>query len=482
MAKKVTTLFIRDTSINLLVMKGEKIEKWASLPLEPGLVSQGLILNEAQVADKVKQIFKETGADRNKVITALSGHESLYRIITMPELPDAVLPEAIRREAKRAIPTPLEEVYFSYQRLPSPTKGETRIFLATYPRNLVDALVRTLQQAGVKPYVMDLAPLALCRIPNEPRAIIVNARLDHLDVMVIADRLPQVIRRLYLPGEAETLEEKLPLIAEEFHRTVAFYNSSHMENPLDTTVPVFVCGDLAEKPEAWSSAVGGAGYSVSPLPSPVEVPEGFHTDEFLVNIGLALKELPPTKEEANRSIVNFNTLPQAYVPAGFSIARVLIPLGIVIGVGLIIFGVILVRNNATEIEALRSQVTTAETRITQLQGEINTLKTEAGAAGALADEFNTRLVSMERGRATFHHDLAEIERLARDKVTLQNVNHAGGSITITGTASNEDTVFRYARDLRALTDATDAPIFPQVWISSIAESENGFTFSFSLTK
>jgi type IV pilus assembly protein PilM len=259
MAKKATTLFIRDTGINLLVMKGEKVEKWASSPLEPGLVSQGLIVDEAQVADKVKQIFKETGAGTSKVIVALSGHDSLYRIITLPELPEAVLPEAIRREAKRTIPTPLEEVYFSYQRLPSETKGETRVFLASFPRNLVDALVRTLHQAGVKPHIMDLAPLALCRIPNEPRAIIVNARLEHLDVMVLADRLPQVIRRLVLPGEAKSLEERLPLIAEEFNRTVAFYNSSHMEKPLDATVPVFVCGDLAEMPDTWQSVVGGAG-------------------------------------------------------------------------------------------------------------------------------------------------------------------------------------------------------------------------------
>jgi type IV pilus assembly protein PilM len=202
MAKKITTLFIRDTGINLLVMKGDRVEKWASLPLEPGLVSQGLIVDEAQVADKVRQIFRETGAKANKVVTGLSGHDSLYRIMTLPELPDAVLPEAIRREARRTIPTPLEEVYFSYQRLATVAKGESRIFLVTYPRNLVDTLIRTLRQAGIRPHVMDLAPLALCRIPDEPRAIIVNARLDHLDVMVISDRLPQVIRRLVLPGEA----------------------------------------------------------------------------------------------------------------------------------------------------------------------------------------------------------------------------------------------------------------------------------------
>jgi type IV pilus assembly protein PilM len=474
MAKKITTLFIRDTSVNLLVMKGEQVEKWASLPLEPGLVSQGLIVDEAQVADKVEQIFKETGAQTSKVITALSGHDSLYRIITLPDLPEAVLPEAVRREAKRTIPTPLEDVYFSYQRLPSP-KGESRIFLVTFPRELVDALIRTLRQAGVKPYVMDLAPLALCRIPNEPRAIIVNASLDYLDVAVIADRLPQVIRRLSLPGEAESLEERLPLIAEEFHRTVAFYNSSHMETPLDSTVPVFVCGDLVEAPETWQSLVGESGYSVSVLPSPLETPEGFNPNEFMVNIGLALKELLPEKEEANFSLVNFNALPEVYVPPGFSIVRVLIPVVTVIGIGLIILAVILILNNRANFEALRSEVTIAESSVTQQQGAITTLNGKISPVEATANELSARITTMERRRASIYLDLREIVKLAKEKVSLASVNHGGSSVAVTGKASNVGLIYRYARDLRS------SPRFSRVWVSSIRGSGGGFSFSFSLT-
>jgi type IV pilus assembly protein PilM len=473
MAKRVTTLFIRDTSINLLVMKGEKVEKWASLPLDQGLVSQGLIVDEAQVADKVKQIFNETGARADKVITALSGHDSLYRIITMPELPDAVLPEAIRREAKRTIPTPLEEVYFSFQRLPSLTKGESRIFLVTFPRNLVDALVRTLRQAGVKPYIMDLAPLALCRIPNEPRAIIVNARLDHLDVMVLADRLPQVIRRLVLPGEAESLEERLPVIAEEFNRTLAFYNSGHMENPLDTTVPVFVCGELAEVPDSWESVVSRAGYPVSPLPLPVEPPEGFNPNEFMVNIGLALKELLVEKEGANFSLVNFNALPEAYVPPRFSILRVLVPVGAVIGIGLIVLGVILILNGRAQIETLSSQVEATETSISHLQYEIAALTTQVASVGDAAEELSIRLFDMQLGRTNIYLDLREIVDLAGGKVSLGSISHSGRSITVNGKAANVDDLYKYARALG------ESPRFSSIWVNTVG---SGFSFQFSLTK
>jgi len=475
MAKKVTTLFIRDTSVNLLVMNGRQIKNWASLPLEPGLVSQGLIVDEAQVADKVKQLFKETGARASKVITALSGHDSLYRIITLPELPEAILPEAVKREARRTIPTPLEEVYFPYQRLLS-QRGESRIFLVTFPRNLVDALIRTLNQAGVRPYSMDLAPLALCRIPNKSRAIIVNARLERLDVMVIADRLPQVIRSLSLPGEAESLEERLPLIAEEFKRTVAFYNSSHIEKSLDATVPVFVCGDLAEVPDTWQSVVGGAGYSVSPLPSPVELPEGFNPHEFMVNIGLALKELLPEKEEANFSLVNFNALPQVYVPPRFSMARVLVPVGIVIGIGLIIFGVVFVQHNRAYNEGLRSQLESMQQSATQKQSEIATLSARVGSVGATADELSSRITTMERGRATFYEDLTQIVTLAAEKVTLSSVNHGGSSLSVDGAASDADSIFGYARDLRS------GGRFSRVWIDSISGGGDEFSFQLSLIK
>ena len=474
MAKRVTTLFIRDTGINLLVMKGEKVEKWATLPLEPGLVNQGLIADEARVADKVKQIFKETGAKTRKVITALSGHDSLYRIITLPELPDAVLPEAIRREARRAIPTPLEEVYYSYQRLPAP-RGETRIFLVTFPRNLVDALVRTLSEAGVKPYVMDLAPLALSRIPDEPRAIIVNARLDHLDVIVLADRLPQVIRRVSLPTETESPEEKLPFIEEEFNRTVAFYNSSHVEKPLDSTVPVFVCGDLAEVPDTWQSVVGGSGYSVSALASPVEAPEGFNSSDFMVNIGLALRELLAEKEGSNFSLVNFNALPEAYVPLRFSVVRVLIPVVTVIGIGLIVIAVILILSNRANIGALRSEVTVAEAGVVQLQAETTALRTQAGSARTIADELSNRITALEEARDSLYLDLREITDLAQksSSLTLTKVEHGGSSIKVTGTATNVDVIYNYARALRS------SPRFSKVWVVRV---ESGFKFQFTVTK
>ncbi|MBA7702874.1 hypothetical protein ES703_111649 [subsurface metagenome] len=112
------TLFIEDSSIKLLVAKGQRVDKWAKLPLEPGLVSDGLILDEPQVANKVREILKLQGVRTSTVIAALSGFNSVYRLISLPELPPAILPEAVRQEASRVIPVPIDEVYLSYQTIP----------------------------------------------------------------------------------------------------------------------------------------------------------------------------------------------------------------------------------------------------------------------------------------------------------------------------------------------------------------------------
>jgi Tfp pilus assembly protein PilN len=238
---------------------------------------------------------------------------------------------------------------------------------------------------------------------------------------------------------------------------------------------VFVCGDLVEAPETWQSVVGQSGYSVSALPSPVEPTEGFDPNEFMVNIGLAFKELLSEKEAANFSLVNFNALPEAYLPEHFSIVRVLVPVGIVVGIGLIILGLILIQGNRTEIEALRSQLTATQSSVAKLQKETTTLKAQIGPIEAIANELNARVLTMERGRAQIAMDLGEIDRLAGEKITLSNVSHAGGSVTVSGVASDADAIFGYARDLRGCGRFSD------VWISSITGSGGELVFMFSLT-
>lgn len=448
------SLFIEDTAIKLLVTSGRRVEKWAKLPLEPGLVSDGLILDEAQVAEKLKELFKQQKIGTRTVTAGLSGLNSIFRLTSLPELPAAILPEAVEQEAGRIVPVPIDQLYLSYQTIPAPP-GETGVFLAAFPRNTADALLRTLRKACIKASTMDLAPLAICRTVDAPEAIVIDARSAGLDIAILVDRVPQVIRSLSLPGEAESLAERLPAIAEELERTIAFYNSGHQGKPLSPAAPVFVSGDLAAVPESWQLLSGTQGTSVSELPSPVQAPEGFDASQFMVNIGLSLKHLSLEKE-GSFSLVNFNALPEAEKPKGISLARILTPIGIVIGIGLVFWLWLQVQDVRTDNEALRSQVEINQALIPPQQDAVAALSEEIAAIEpqiapleATADIFAATFTDLAENRSQINADLSGIVNLMPDDVDLTAISHSGPRATVNGTAQEEADIFQYARNLRS---------------------------------
>ncbi|MDH4368095.1 MAG: hypothetical protein OEV57_08255, partial [Dehalococcoidia bacterium] len=125
------------------------------------------------------------------------------------------------------------------------------------------------------------------------------------------------------------------------------------------------------------------------------------------------------------------------------------------------------------IATLQSQVTDAERSVLQLQGEVARLNTEFLSATAAADGLSTILTTMETGRTNMYLDLVEIVDLAGGKANLGTVSHVGSSITVTGAASNVDSIYSYARALR------ESPRFSSVWVTNIGSGPN---FQFSLTK
>jgi type IV pilus assembly protein PilM len=305
----------------------------------------------------------------------------------------------------------------------------------------------------------------------------------------MVDRLPQLIRTLSLPGEAASLAEKIPTIIEEIDRTVAFYNSSHKEQPLDASVPMFVCGDLAEAPENWQSLSGKLKCQVSILPSPVESPVSFNPGEFMVNIGLAFKEISPEKGEANVSLVNFNALPQMYLPKAVPVSAILAPAGVIIGAGILVYMGMMLRNATAQNEVLRSELASVENTVTQERVEMATLKeqvtqleAELEPIGARAEVFEAKFDSLEDGRALVDQHMDDIVRLLPPDADFIEINHEEEQATVNGRVKEEidaeDDIFAYARNLRDR--------FLRIIISSIEAREDdegefiGYEFEFLL--
>ncbi len=477
--KKVVTLYIDDTSLKLLVAEGEQVKKWATLPLEPGLIRDGVVVDGTKVADKIKELLKAQGVGGRKVIVGLSGLHCLFRVLALPRLPEEMLAEGVWWEAKRVLPVPLEELYMSWQIIPAPEE-ETQVFLAALPRNAVDTVIETLREAGVKPYLMDLAPLALARVANRATAIIVDVRSTEVDIVVMVEGVPQLIRTLSLPSEALSLQDKLPSVKEELERTIKFYNSSHQENPLESGIPIFASGELGEETQACQSLADELNYSVLPLSSPVKCPEGSSLTQCMVNIGLALKGLPLGKR-ASFSLVNLNVLPEVYRPKPISLTKALVLLSIIVAVGLLVPSVMLVQNAAADKALLQAQVNAANNRLEQKQAEqqlqkeaIAGLETEVAELEITRDAFTGVFRDFGRYQEIVNGDLEETIGTLPSSVDLSSITHASAELTISGVSPSETQILDYAEALR------DSARFSQVIISTIVKTEDGMSFTLTL--
>ena len=336
--------------------------------------------------------------------------------------------------------------------------------------------------------MMDLAPLALCRAVNQPRSIIVNDRADHLDIMVIVDRVPQLIRRLSLPSEAESLTERLATVTEEVERTIAFYNSSHQEETLDSAVPMLVCGDLARTEENWQALAGKSPHPVSVMLSPVESPEGFDANEFMVNIGLGLKELLPEKGENNFSLVNINTLPEVHRPKAVRLPSIIAPIAITIGLGILVYLGILVTNKSNYLSVLNSELIPLENLVAAenqemaaMEGEIELITPQIAVIEATTGIFDDTFNALVEARIKVNGDMSQVVDLLPGSLDLTavEVDHTGDLVTVTGLSPNESGIFSYARALR------NGGRFSTVVISSIEAIEEdagviSFNFEFLL--
>jgi type IV pilus assembly protein PilM len=468
-ASKVTTLYINDTSIRLMVIRGKRIVKLADAPLDMGSSRVSDKVREAEIAAKIKQLFNTQKVRTKKVIVGLSGLHCLSRPVSLPQLPRAMLDEAISREAKRVLPVPPEQLYISW-RIISATEGNMQAFMVAIPRQTADTLLKILHQMGLKPYLMDIKPLALARLVQEAAAIVVDVQSEEFDIVVMVDGVPQPIRTVPFPQEELSLPDKLLIVKDELKRTVEFYNSNNPEKPIQPDVPMYVSGELGEEPELYESLASELGYRVLPLSSPLKCSKQLDPAHYLVNIGLALKEL---RREAGPLLVNINTLPTPYQPKPISLTKLIaVPVAIVV-IGFIALLVMTLQDAAAGIDAVYSQLEAANSIIEQRQSQkkglvenIAALEEKIAGAEAVRNTFSAAFNRLGELGNMFNGDLVATVDNQVNGINLISINHSGNGLSISGEAPSELEILAYARNL----DGSGR--FSEVTVASIRRLED----------
>ena len=454
MAQKVVTLYIDDTSIRLLVTSGQRIRKWADVPLEPGLVKNSVVLKPEEVAANIRQLFKVHKINSKKVILGMSGLHCLTRPILLPQLPKDMLEEAVRREAKRVLPVSTEQLYLSWKSLPA-TEGKSQVFLVAIPQNVADALVNTLHLAGLKPDLMDTKPMLLARLVKDMTAIIVDVQPTEFDIIIKVDGIPQPVRTVSFPDEKISWQHKLSMIENEISRTIDFYNTDNKQAPLTPALPVFVSGELADAVRQSQTLSHKLNRTVIPLTPPFENPDGLNPNRYMANMGLVLKKVLPLND-SSLSLSILNLLPKVYQPEPISLMRVIAVPGLVSAVGFLLLLTLIIRSTLVDISDIRSQLNTTTqllqqklTERQQLRDTIGKSEQEITNIEDLRGKIAAALANFEMQSQKMNGDLAVTINTMPDTVSLTEINHTDTSFTLTGLATSEEEVLSYLSELNA---------------------------------
>jgi type IV pilus assembly protein PilM len=481
MSKNTTTLYVSDTGIRLMATRGKRITKLAYMPLDINLSEINNEAKEDDLVNKIKLLFKSNHIGVRKIILGISGLHCLTRPVSLPELPKAMVEEAITREARRVLPVPLDQLYISWQ-IVSMSEGKIQIFVVAIPKYIADTLVRILNRTGYKPYLMDIKPLALARVAREATTIIVGIQPKEFDIIIMSKAMPQTIRTVPFPQEYLAHADRLSIVRDELKRTIQFYNSNNPENIIQNDASMLVSGELVDEAETIEFLTQELGYQVSPLMSPLKCAKQLDPSHHLANVGLALKELPT---EAGPSLPDFNTLPAPYLPKQISRGRLMAIPAAAAAVGVVVLLVFMIQGAAAKIEQDQKELDTNNLIIEQRQAQRTDLKQSITEVEQTLSEIETSrdaflaaLDSLSTNHVAINGDLNAVVDNTVTSMELYRINRDSDQLLINGRAPTEQEVMQFVRNLQ------NTGRFAEVTITNltrnIGDEENPGTMSFSL--
>ena len=479
------TLNISDTSIRILSVKGRKVRTWGNLPLEPGLVKDGLILQPKAVGESINTLFKSLTLSKERVIASLTGLSFTYCILNLPQMKPALIEEAILRGAKREIPLPTEELYLSWQAIGG-GHDEVNYFVLGVPRNLIDTMVQTLEEAKLKPYIMDLKPLALARAANRGDAFVVDLEPDCFDIVLVANGIPTIMHTITPRVEGANLEDNIQRLTNEISKTANFYNDSHPDTPLSPTTPFLLTGELSTDASTTQLIQAQVEYPVELLAPPFESPSDLTTALYTSNMGLALKEVTQkVVSQGNASHfhdINLNILSGKYKTKAHPVSMryKILSLALIIAIGLL-FPLYYFKSQAA------AETSDLQTELAGISQELHQERLALNEAMQIKDTINELIATTH----TIKHEYQDITskggsftknlKLVTSALPLEtyftSIEMDASQITVNGEANSSFAVISYAMLLESQEDLSE------VRIAKIGEGrDDGVSFTIIISK
>ncbi|MBI3459303.1 type IV pilus assembly protein PilM [Candidatus Azambacteria bacterium] len=163
-----------------------------------------LKLIDEDIVRIIKFLLKESKAKSRIATMSLPTLSTLTTTINLPAMPSNELETAINFEAQKYIPIPIEEVILDPQFINTDEKtGNLEIFVAAFPKELIDNYSRISKLAGLKLKAFELETYSLIRAliyPAKDAMVLLDIGATSSNISIIDNGFIQITHNLDISG------------------------------------------------------------------------------------------------------------------------------------------------------------------------------------------------------------------------------------------------------------------------------------------
>ncbi|MCX6795823.1 MAG: type IV pilus assembly protein PilM [Candidatus Falkowbacteria bacterium] len=154
------------------------------------------------LASAINKVRKEAGIKAKKAVVSLPTFSVFSSIINVVNNDRKVLAEAVREEAKKVIPLPLEEMILDWKIIPAADGKESNnlsIFLTGSPKKLVRRYIEIFAKAHLELASLETETFSLirCLMGDDPSTVmIVEIGSNSTDLVIVKESIPIISRSL----------------------------------------------------------------------------------------------------------------------------------------------------------------------------------------------------------------------------------------------------------------------------------------------
>ena len=239
--KKTTVgLDIGSGLIKVVVMDHSKSEpelvKVAIIPLLADAIVEGEIMDPAIVSEAITACLAAAGVTDREVVTAVGGRDVIIKKIQIERVKEAQARELMRWEAEQHVPFDMESVELDFQILDPEGDGmEMNVLLVVAKRELVEAKLLVLSDAGLTPTVVDVDAFALhnafeVNYPSAMTGVVALVNIGHevTNINILDEGVPILTRDITVGTRRfrEDLQKDRGLSPEDAAKLIQGYDRS----------------------------------------------------------------------------------------------------------------------------------------------------------------------------------------------------------------------------------------------------------------